>query len=55
MHLRAYALHELIRLCSEVGLNVVGVYGSENGDLFHALTSPRLILLAEKQALRFTL
>jgi hypothetical protein len=55
MHRRAYALHELIRLCSEVGLNVVDVYGSENGDLFHALTSPRLILLAKKQVPRFTL
>ena len=55
MHVRAYALHELIHFVADVGLSVLGVYGSENGELFQPLISPRLILLAEKRGARLTL
>ena len=55
MHVRAYALHELIHLVADVGFRVLGVYGSENGERFQPLISPRLILLAEKWDDRLTL
>jgi CBS domain-containing protein/ubiquinone/menaquinone biosynthesis C-methylase UbiE len=49
MQFRAYALHELVALCAEVGLRVREVYGNEQRDAFQPHTSPRLILLAQKQ------
>jgi CBS domain-containing protein/precorrin-6B methylase 2 len=49
MQFRAYALHELVALCAEAGLHVLEVYGNEHRDAFHPHTSPRLILLAQKQ------
>ena len=49
MQFRAYALHELVALCAEVGLHVLEVYGNEHRDSFHPHTSPRMILLAQKQ------
>lgn len=49
MQFRAYALHELVALCAEVGLHVLEVYGNEHRDAFHPHTSPRMILLAQKQ------
>jgi hypothetical protein len=47
--LRTYALHELIRLCSEAGFSVLGVYGSENGERFDPLASPRMMDAAGRE------
>jgi CBS domain-containing protein/SAM-dependent methyltransferase len=55
MSVRVYALHELIHLIADVSLRVLDVYGSENGERFQPLISPRLILLAEKRDARLTL
>jgi CBS domain-containing protein/SAM-dependent methyltransferase len=49
MQFRAYALHELVALCAEVGLRVLEVFGNEQRGAFHPHTSPRIILLAQKQ------
>jgi SAM-dependent methyltransferase len=50
MQVRAYTLHELVAMCTAVGLTVLDVYGNEHGDSFHPVTSPRITLLAQKQA-----
>lgn len=50
MQVRVYALHELVAMVTEVGLTVLEVYGNEHGDSFHPTESPRIILLAQKQA-----
>jgi CBS domain-containing protein/SAM-dependent methyltransferase len=55
MRVRAYALHELIQLCTDVGLNVLDVYGSDTGEPYHPQTSPRFILVADKRDSRLTL
>jgi SAM-dependent methyltransferase len=47
--LRAYTLHELVALCNAVGLTVLDVYGSDQGDSFQPTVSPRIIILAQKQ------
>jgi SAM-dependent methyltransferase len=51
MQFRAYALHELVTLCTEAGLTVIDVYGNEHGDSFHPVLSPRIIILAQKQVM----
>lgn len=48
MQVRTYALHELVALLDQAGLNLLEVYGSEHGDSFHPLESPRIIVLAQK-------
>jgi SAM-dependent methyltransferase len=48
MQVRVYALHELVALLDQVGLHVLEVYGSEHGDSFRPLESPRIVLVAQK-------
>jgi SAM-dependent methyltransferase len=49
MQVRAYTLHELVTMLTQVGLAVLEVYGSEHGDNFRPMESPRIIILAQKQ------
>ncbi len=47
---RAFPLYELARMFRQNGLNIINIYGNYDLSTFSPYTSPRLILIAQKNA-----